>query len=221
MVMKFYDKDKNNNKIQSLALALSKRDNTPINVGGINAPIKQQKDDDILGGASGLLTGGANLFGSLKDGGLFGGSTGSMSDTLLGGNYFGSGSSGSMTMDNILGNGGSGSMTFDNITSSGGGGFGGTPLGVIGGIGKQGYNLFSGKGDADYSDVEQSTIYPLQGLSMGASTGNPLAALGGALYGLGYSFKDDLGLKDNNFLTDIIFPIGMGDEHQGLLGIFN
>lgn len=219
MVMKFYDKDKNNNTIQSLAYALSKRDNTPINVGGINAPIKQQKDDDILGGASGLLTGGAKLFGSLKDGGLFGGS-GSNDLPLTSGGFFGSGSSGSMTMDNILGNGGSGSMTFDNITSSGGGGFGGTPLGVIGGIGKQGYNLFSGKGDGDYSDVEQSTIYPLQGASMGAQFG-PWGALGGALYGLGYSFKDDLGLKDNNFLTDIIFPIGMGDEHQGLLGIFN
>jgi hypothetical protein len=39
----------------------------------------------------------------------------------------------------------------------------------------------------------------------------PWGALGGALYGLGYSFKDDLGMKDSNFLTQITHPIGMGD----------
>ena len=39
----------------------------------------------------------------------------------------------------------------------------------------------------------------------------PWGTLDGALYGLGYSFKDDLGLKDSNFLTQMLFPIGMGD----------
>ena len=80
-------------------------------------------------------------------------------------------------------------------------------------IGKQGYNLISGKNDKKYSDLEEAIIYPLQGASIGASYsgGNPWGALGGALYGLGYSFKDDLGLKDSNFLTQLIFPIGMGD----------
>lgn len=87
------------------------------------------------------------------------------------------------------------------------------PWGAIGAIGKQSYNLFSGKKDKDYSDLEESIVYPLQGASIGASFsgGNPWGALGGALYGLGYSFKDDLGLKDSNFLTQLIFPIGMGD----------
>ena len=85
-----------------------------------------------------------------------------------------------------------------------------TPWGAIGAIGKQSYNLFSGKNDKNYSDLEESIIYPLQGASIGASFG-PWGALGGALYGLGYSFKDDLGLKDSNFLTQLIFPIGMGD----------
>lgn len=47
--------------------------------------------------------------------------------------------------------------------------------------------------------------------SYGSSGGNPWAALGGALYGLGYSFKDDLGLKDSNFFTQMLFPLGMGD----------
>ena len=88
-----------------------------------------------------------------------------------------------------------------------------TPWGAIGAVGKQSYNLISGKDDKNYSDLEETIIYPLQGASMGASFsgGNPWGALGGALYGLGYSFKDDLGLKDSNFLTQLIFPIGMGD----------
>lgn len=88
-----------------------------------------------------------------------------------------------------------------------------TPWGAIGGAAKSGYNLISGKDDKDYSDLEESMIYPLQGASKAAgySGGNPWAALGGALYGLGYSFKDDLGLKDSNFLTQLLFPLGMGD----------
>ena len=85
-----------------------------------------------------------------------------------------------------------------------------TPWGAIGAIGKQGYNLISGKDDKNYSDLEEGIVYPLQGASIGASFG-PWGAVGGALYGLGYSFKDDLGLKDSNFLTQLIFPIGMGD----------
>ena len=56
----------------------------------------------------------------------------------------------------------------------------------------------------------QPLIYPLQGATKGAQFG-PWGALGGALYGLGYSFKDDLGLKDSNFLTQILFPLDMGD----------
>lgn len=87
---------------------------------------------------------------------------------------------------------------------------GNTPWGAIGAVGKQGYNLISGKDDKDYSDLEESIAYPLQGASMGASFG-PLGALGGALYGLAYSFKDDLGMKDSNFLTKLLFPIGLGD----------
>ena len=86
-----------------------------------------------------------------------------------------------------------------------------TPWTAIGSIAKQGYNTFSGKSPKDYSDVEQSVIYPLQGASAGAQFG-PWGALGGALYGLGYSFKDDLGLKDSNFFTQMLFPIGMGDR---------
>lgn len=85
-----------------------------------------------------------------------------------------------------------------------------TPWGAIGAVAKQGYNTISGKDDKDYSDLEESIVYPLQGASIGASFG-PWGALGGALYGLGYSFKDDLGMKDSNFLTKMIFPIGLGD----------
>ena len=89
-----------------------------------------------------------------------------------------------------------------------------TPWGAIGAVGKQGYNLISGKDDKDYSDLEESIIYPIQGASMGASFG-PWGALAGALYGLGYSFKDDtnklLGIKEGSFWDKLRHPIGMGD----------
>ena len=89
-----------------------------------------------------------------------------------------------------------------------------TPWGAIGAVGKQGYNLISGKDDKDYSDLEESIIYPIQGASIGASFG-PWGALGGALYGLGYSFKDDtnklLGIKEGSFWDKLRHPIGMGD----------
>lgn len=135
-------------------------------------------------------------------------------------------SSGSAITDAINGTGGSGSAITDAINSSmssgsgssggflskfnGGSSGGGVPWAMIGGLAKGGYNSISGKDDKDYSDTEESIIYPLQGASMGAQFG-PWGALGGALYGLGYSFKDDLGLKDSNFLTQMLFPIGMGD----------
>ena len=135
-------------------------------------------------------------------------------------------SSGSAITDAINGTGGSGSAITDAINSSmssgsgssggflskfkGGSSGGGVPWAMIGSLAKSGYNSISGKDDKDYSDTEESIIYPLQGASMGAQFG-PWGALGGALYGLGYSFKDDLGLKDSNFLTQMLFPIGMGD----------
>ena len=137
-----------------------------------------------------------------------------------------SGSSGGSAITNAInGTGGSGSAVTDAINgsmSSGsgsnggflskfkGGSSGGVPWAMIGGLAKGGYNSISGKDDKDYSDTEESVIYPLQGASMGAQFG-PWGAAAGALYGLGYSFKDDLGLKDSNFLTQMLFPIGMGD----------
>ena len=142
-------------------------------------------------------------------------------------NALSSNSSGSAITDAINGTGGSGSAITDAINSSmssgsgsssdgflskfkGGSSGGGVPWAMIGGLAKGGYNSISGKDDKDYSDTEESVIYPLQGASMGAQFG-PWGAAAGALYGLGYSFKDDLGLKDSNFLTQMLFPIGMGD----------
>ena len=136
-------------------------------------------------------------------------------------------SSGAAITNAINGTGGSGSAITDAINSSmssgsgsrsggflskfkGGSSGSSVPWAMIGGLAKGGYNSISGKDDKDYSDTEESVIYPLQGASLGASFG-PWGALGGALYGLGYSFKDDLGLKDSNFLTQLLFPIGMGD----------
>lgn len=108
---------------------------------------------------------------------------------------------------------------FGGFGSSGGGSGagGGAPWGAIANAAKSGYSAFFNKDDGNYSDLEESIVYPLQGAGTGASYGGGWGALGGALYGLGYSFKDDIGLKDNNFLTDIIFPIGMGDEHKGFI----
>ena len=123
----------------------------------------------------------------------------------------GTGGSGSAITDAINSNMSSGSGNNGNFLSKfKGGSSGGVPWAMIGGLAKGGYNSISGKDDKDYSDTEESVIYPLQGASMGASFG-PWGAAAGALYGLGYSFKDDLGLKDSNFLTQLLFPIGMGD----------
>lgn len=132
-------------------------------------------------------------------------------------NIFGGGSSGSAITDavNGVGYGGSSSAIGDAVSaevgSSGASGSGGgTPWALIGALAKSGYNTATDQTDKDYSDTEESIIYPLQGASMGAQFG-PWGALGGALYGLGYSFKDDLGMKNSNFLTQITHPIDMGD----------
>ena len=94
--------------------------------------------------------------------------------------------------------------------SGGSGGGSSVPWAMIAKVAKEGYNGISGHDDEEYSDVEESVIYPLQGAAMGSMFG-PWGAAAGALYGLGYSFKDDLGMKDSNFLTQMLFPIGMGD----------
>lgn len=170
---------------------------------------------------------GVNNLGNLLGKGLSSlGSNGSSAGNSALVNALSGNSSGSAITNAINGTGGSGSAITDAINSSmssgsgsnggflskfkGGSSGSGVPWAMIGGLAKGGYNSISGKDDKDYSDTEESVIYPLQGASMGASFG-PWGALGGALYGLGYSFKDDLGLKDSNFLTQMLFPIGMGD----------
>ena len=177
---------------------------------------------------SGGTGNGVNNLGNLLGKGLSSlGSNGSSTGNSALVNALSGNSSGSAITNAINGTGGSGSAITDAINSSmssgsgsssggflskfkGGSSGGGVPWAMIGGLAKGGYNSISGKDDKDYSDTEESVIYPLQGASMGASFG-PWGALGGALYGLGYSFKDDLGLKDSNFLTQLLFPIGMGD----------
>lgn len=157
------------------------------------------------------------------------GATDSLSFTGTGGgidnlSFMGSGSSGAGGINN-LSFANLGSDAASSAGSSGGGGWGGfgggsgggAPWGAIAGFGKNAYNYITDKTPSDYSDLEQTIIYPTEGAAKGYSYGGPWGALGGALYGLGYSFKDDIGLKDNNWFTDILFPIGMGDEHQGLI----
>lgn len=134
--------------------------------------------------------------------------------------YASSGSSNTGWLSKLKGLFGKGGGTTTNFFNSGGGFLskfkggssgGGLPWAMIASAAKGGYNAISGHDDKDYSDLEESVIYPVQGAAIGNSIVPGWGALGGALYGLGYSFKDDVGLKDSNFLTQMLFPIGMGD----------
>jgi hypothetical protein len=124
----------------------------------------------------------------------------------LGGSNAGAGTLGSSSASTAAKEAGKSGGLF----SGGSGGGSSVPWAMIAKVAKEGYNGISGHDDEEYSDVEESVIYPLQGAAMGSMFG-PWGALGGALYGLGYSFKDDLGMKDSNFITQITHPIGMGD----------
>lgn len=126
----------------------------------------------------------------------------------LGGSNAGAGTLGSSGASSAATEAGKSGGLFGGSGGSGGGS--NVPWAMIAKVAKEGYNGISGHDDEEYSDVEESVIYPLQGAAMGSMFG-PWGAAGGALYGLGYSFKDDLGLKDSNFLTQVLFPIGMGD----------
>jgi len=199
-MMKFYDKEKNKSRLDSLANALSKRDNTPINIGTINGGYTNNtKSDNVMGGTSDLLSGATKLYGGLRDSGLFNKPTGDFNNTLLGGNYFGSNSTGSMTMDNVLGNSGSGSMVFDSLGQSTG--FNGMPLigNAIGGLNgyastgdwKDGIQGIFGTNSND-SDIMQGIKGTANGAMTGASIGGPWGAVIGGLLGLGSSFIDDI-----------------------------
>lgn len=232
----FYDKEKNKNTLDTLANALNNRRQTNINTGSITAAPQQKDNSDaeLVNGAFRFGKGLYNMYNKGKENGYFnfgnnsGPTTFSLSDyTSAGGN------GGFNAIDNLsFTNKGAGidNLSFANLGegassaagSSGGfkgfGSGGGTPWGAIAGFAKQGYNGLTGKNEANYSDTEQTVAYPLQGVAMGSSFG-PLGALVGGLYGLEYSLKDDIGLKDNSLLTNVFFPIGMGDEHQGLIRI--
>ena len=165
---------------------------------------------NLLGkGLSSLGSNGSSTGNSALVNALIGNSSGSAITNAINS----TGGSGSAITDAINSNMSSGSGSSSNgfLSKFKGGSSGGSvPWAMIGSLAKGGYNSISGKDDKDYSDTEESVIYPLQGASMGAQFG-PWGAAAGALYGLGYSFKDDLGLKDSNFLTQMLFPIGMGD----------
>lgn len=171
---------------------------TPMNNNQNNTSLDTSEDRNSA------IKGGSNLFNAIK-----GNNSTSSNGSGLFSSLFGNNSSGSAISDSINSyvNSGSGGAS-----SSGGG----TPWALIGALGKAGYNGITGHDDKDYSDTEESIIYPLQGASMGAQWG-PWGALGGALYGLGYSLKDDIGLKDSNFMTKALFPIDMGGDYADWL----
>ena len=138
---------------------------------------------------SGGTGNGFNNLGNLLGKGLSSlGSNGSSTGNSALVNALSGNSSGSVITDAINGTGGSGSAITDAINSSmssgsgsssngflskfkGGSSGGGVPWAMIGGLAKGRYNSISGKDDKDYSDTEESIIYPLQGASMGAQFG--------------------------------------------------
>ena len=199
-----------------LASALANRSNTNTNIGTVNANGGGSSQGEDWGeAANGLYKLGKGLY----DSGIFskgGDSSGAWSSAannyISGGNDYGA--IGNAINSNVTGSNTSGSVLTDSIgneVNSGGSVGSNLPWGQIANSAKAMYNNYTGKSPEDYSDLEQSTIYPLQGAANGYSLGGPWGALGGALYGLGYSFKDDMGLKDSNFLTQLLYPIGMGD----------
>lgn len=204
--MRFYDKDKRKNNLQTLAYALSKRDTTPINVGGITpVQAKLQSGQDTVSGAGDLLSGGMKFYNGLKNSGVFDKGQGIMSgeaelggwlpkDTLIGGNYFGSGSSGSMTFDNLgASNSGVPALGYLGVAN---GLMNGLNQGfnsddkIMGGFGNgaQGFFGIDSKND---SDVMQSIKGAANGALMGLPFGGPIGAAVGAILGLGSSFLDD------------------------------
>ena len=210
-----------------LASALNSRKNNNINYTGITPTMGGQDNsqDELYQGIGEAASGAYKLGKSLYDSGIFskgdtntgsgiwsnatsdyiGGNTGTNYGTFgnAASDYIGGTSSGGSMLSNAIGN--------EVNSGSGGSGLSNAPWGQIANTGKAMYNNISGKTPEEYSDLEQSTIYPMQGAANGYSLGGPWGALGGALYGLGYSFKDDMGLKDSNFLTQVLYPIGMGD----------
>lgn len=235
--MFFYNKEKNKQKATSLANALA----NPKVKGGNSYSTSQiptlsgyASKEDTSSNGSGLsfndlkgIYDDVQKFRGLGGAGSSSGAIGSAANNYISGtpSY---GTVGNAANSYISGAGASGSSSAlsgainsevgSGAASSGGGfsGGGSVPWALIGSGLKAGYNGYTGQDDTDYSDTEESIVYPLQGASVGASFG-PWGALGGALYGLGYSLKDDIGLKDNNWLTTILLPIGMGDEHEGLI----
>ena len=181
----------------------------------------QGQNNGVLGGTSAQdwqdgFNGIKNLYGAFGKNGTSGGVNPQISNAVdFEVNGIGSGSSSAIT-NAINGTGGSGNAITDAVGkevgsgSAGGGWASNVPWAAIGQLAKTGYNTISGHDDKEYSDLEEGIIYPLQGAATGSMFG-PVGAAAGALYGLGYSFKDDLGMKDSNFLTQMLFPIGMGD----------
>lgn len=88
---------------------------------------------------------------------------------------------------------------------------GGMPWGTLANMGENAYGKITKTTPKEYSDLEEGIIYPAKGAMKGFSYFGPWGALGGGLYGLGYAFKDDLGMKNSNFVTQMLFPLGMGD----------
>lgn len=178
--MRFYDKQKNNERIQTLANALARRDNTPINTGSVNANIGGNVNNtSVADGATGLVNGATGLYNGLKQSGLFDGhNDGAIAHGIR--DYIGgSNLSDSPTFNNITG-AGTGDNIIDSIVNSGANGsYNAVPL--IGNFGK----------NSKDSDIMQGLKGTANGALSGLAVGGPIGAAIGAGLGLGSSFLDD------------------------------
>lgn len=107
-MMNLYDREKNNNRLNSLAQALSTRNNTNVSITPFQ-PVRTGENASTSTGAGldQLIGGGLSLYNGLKDSGLFGGGSSSggssaISDSINS-NIFGGGNSGSAITDAING----------------------------------------------------------------------------------------------------------------------
>lgn len=217
--MSFSNKERNKSNLDSLTKALANRDKSVINTGTVVAPQTNTSNDNVLGGASDLLTNGMKLYSGLKDSNLFGGNSseglgifGSAANDYItdvpasngifgdaANSYIGGASSGGSAIGDAIGAEAGG-------FSMPGGGWLSLGTGVLNGLNK-GFNhsddkeIWGGVGNGiqgffnvneNDSDVMQGINGTLDGAMKGTAIFPGIGTAIGAALGLGSSFLDDI-----------------------------
>lgn len=217
--MVFSNRERNKNTLDSLTRALANRDKTVINPGTVYVPQgNTTNNDNILGGAGSLLTGGLKLYSGLNNSGLFGSNEGGSEaiGNAINNSVYGSGEStsalGGAINNSVLGSGESTSALGSAIGSEAGGfsmpggGWLSLGTGLMNGLNK-GFNhsddkeIMGGFGNGiqgffnvneNDSDVMQGINGTLDGAMKGTAIFPGVGTVIGALLGLGSSFLDDI-----------------------------